>query len=307
MSEAVTSSEMVSPFEYPGARREGNFLVVGGSGEVIAMPASPRAAFDVLDEYLSARELPTLSDRIPVLAFGSNASPAGISRKMAILAEEDGDNSTFVTVPMLSATLAGHDVVWHGRPAQKGGIFAELLKSNDTKDTDVAVVVQFLTDEQLQAVHKKEGPTYGIGLVEGIDLGEGLLIDALAYIAEDASVLLDETGAPIAVSGINRNRSNLEVMNARQALSHILGSRAVIETLGRPYDPDEFLQEGRALELPRRKSRQLQVQRALNRDLLTWPYRYASRTARYKRTDFESLPRGTGVSLPAEKLPISEE
>ncbi len=98
-------------FPYPGARPDHSFLHEDGHGRVLrpggAAPWSWRLAEDGtdLDDWLADRGEPTLADRVPVLAYGSNACPA----KITWLRTELGLTGPVV---VLRATCTGLAAVW---------------------------------------------------------------------------------------------------------------------------------------------------------------------------------------------------
>lgn len=264
--------------------------------ELMPLSANTAEAMTEIDTYLADRQLPLLKDRVPVLAFGRNASPSGAATKAEKYSHGTVTTEQLSTIPMLKGTLSDHDVVWHGRPSQGSGYFAELLQSDDTKGTDVEAWVQFLTTEQLAAVHTTEGTTYGFTEVGGVDLGDGISIDAVGYTARQASVLLDSPdGKPIAVAGIDRSNSQLEVMDVRGALQHTLGQEAVAAALGDQYhgDAKTFFEQGQSIaKLSDKKLRQSAVHEALQATGISRDFRYANDGLHFGRAEIDSLPRG---------------
>jgi len=106
----------------------------------------------------------TLSGRVPVLAIGSNRAPEQLRRKF-------GDNAL---VPVTSARLRDHDVVYSAHMASYGSIPATLAPSPGTR---VGVSLTWLTPHQLERMHETEaiGVNYDYGVARDleIDIGPG--------------------------------------------------------------------------------------------------------------------------------------
>ena len=294
MNTPVSSYERQGIFDYPGTRHDGNFITDGV--EVIDIPQDPFRALEAADEYLRSHGLPLIEERIPVIAYGANANPAKMVEKFDSF-YTDGialTESALHTVPCMYATLPDTDVVWHGRPGQVGGYFAELYTGSETEGTEVSSLLTFLTEEQLALLHTTEGDTYSISVIKDVDLGGGLKIDAVAYVAGEASILInDETDAPISVAGVRRkSHSENAVYTVRDALNYTLADQDVA-ALALAQTPDEYIETGRMLKLSEKKARQTQVQSILEANGKSRKMQHvASTNNNYGRANFVSLPRG---------------
>lgn len=213
-----------------------------------------------------------------------------------------------LTVPCLYGHIEGSDVVWHGRPTQTGSYFSELYKGEETKDTKVQVVVQFLTTEQLAALHTTEGETYNITVLKNIDLGNGVEIDGVAYAAGESSILLDDQGRPISVKGVQRRDAQTDVKSAREALEYTLSNTAVKDAIGE-YTPDSYALEGTGLPLSEKRRRQERVEQALEQSQKSRPMTHeASFDNNYGRANFISLPKGLhGTHAGPHQLELMEQ
>jgi hypothetical protein len=105
-----------------------------------------------LNEYLGASKLPTLSERIPVVGIGSNASPLVTKSKI----EKYGSYGTDATVPMFVAKMKNIGVGYSGHFVFGGYIPAAPYHH---EENELEVTVAFFTKEQLAAVDSTE-PTY---------------------------------------------------------------------------------------------------------------------------------------------------
>lgn len=294
MKTTIGHYEKSTPLNYPGERHEDNFMLV--HGDVLeSLPVDPYEAIKQADELLASQGFAPVSERVPVLAFGRNASPEGAASKTEKYKNGIVSTDDLGTFPMLKASLKGHDVVWHGRPGQTSNYFAELVDTPQAPDASVEVWVQFLTTEQLASIHATEGVTYEVAEVPHVALGNGLEIDTIGYTAKAASNLLDDDGNKISVKGINREGHAGVEMNVREALDYTLGQEAVAAAMG-TITTDEFLEIGRTAPLAERKANQLKIQDALVAEGKSAPFAYANPGYRYFRADFDSLPRGIGQS-----------
>lgn len=117
--------------------------------------------YGVVEDY---DEGVSLSDRIPVLAVGSNRAPEQLRRKFG--------NSALV--PVTVARLDDHDVVYSAHVASYGSIPATLAPSPGTR---VSVSLTWLTQGQLDRMHETEavGVNYDYGVARNlaIDIGAG--------------------------------------------------------------------------------------------------------------------------------------
>ncbi|MCH9019667.1 MAG: hypothetical protein IIA73_04805 [Proteobacteria bacterium] len=140
--------------------------------------------------------VPGLDERVPVLAYGSNAAPEQLARKYAQL---DGD----VVIPVLRARLAGYDVVYAPHITGYGAIPATLEVSAATV---AGVAVAFLTAPQLALMHDTEiaALNYVYGRLSHLALefdGLPALDSVYAYLTLHGSLALD--GAPTALAAID--------------------------------------------------------------------------------------------------------
>lgn len=102
---------------------------------------------------------PDVSDRTPVLAVGSNQSPQQLARKFR------GEH--WGSIPTSRVHLFDFDTVYSAHVTGYGSIAATLHPSAGTR---VALYVNWLTDDQLAAMHKTElfSENYTYGQLEDI-------------------------------------------------------------------------------------------------------------------------------------------
>ena len=81
MSKTIDSFPYESPLEYPGKRNDTSYMLVEGSA-VVDLPTDPVEALARADGLLADKGLPGIEERIPVLAYGRNASPSGAATKL---------------------------------------------------------------------------------------------------------------------------------------------------------------------------------------------------------------------------------
>lgn len=228
------------PLLYPGERPGSSFCTDGNvvmyveamkSGNSLELLLDTPNGREHMDHYLHEQGLPLIGERIPVLAYGANGSPASLKQKFTIEGRPD-----LQVVPTLVGELEGFDVVWSNRPGQKGNFIAQLYTGLETKDTAVRVGVNFLTREQLLIMHGTE-MNYEIGQLEEIDVS-GVKIPALMYVGRE-TILVDNQGMPVAVKGISVKRRNLEASTTRDLLTVILNLPEVKQAL-HDHSPKEF-------------------------------------------------------------------
>ncbi len=103
-------------------------------------------------------------ERIPVLAYGSNASPQQLVRKFPDLGDD-------IAIPVLKTALPGFDVVYSARFSSYGAIPAMLAPS---PGTTLTTFVTWLTEDQLETMHDTElgpdrdGSAYTFGKLTGV-------------------------------------------------------------------------------------------------------------------------------------------
>lgn len=199
---------------YPGARPPGSY-VLDGDGSVIAVvpDASCTSGWRVegegcLDDWLEARGVPALGERVAVVSYGSNASPQKVLR-----------NGIGLPAINLRADLVSLAAVWCSGPRHlDGAIPATLAPRADHRESHV---LSYVLSEDLDALDSVEGHPLRY---ERRRLDPGRVVredgyqpdDALAYVgvSEDRLPVLDESGEAVLVS----DGSTLEEAQARAQL-----------------------------------------------------------------------------------------
>lgn len=143
-----------APLRYPGARPETAVLVT--EDEVIPLTASGNSIGDFIAEsdpaqrrvgtILVSMNQPAITKRTPVVAIGSNASPAQLRHKALT------DNFT-LPVPVMRGTMRGASVGYAPFISRFGYFPATIVLSPEAQ-ADVSVL--FLTDDQLVAMDATE-------------------------------------------------------------------------------------------------------------------------------------------------------
>jgi hypothetical protein len=180
--------------------------------------ASPRWALDYPYEqprrsYLQlgeqTLELPAegldLAGRGALLAYGANAAPLALSRKLAGLPA--------APLPMLRARLAGFDVVYSNHVSPYGAVPGTLHPS---PGTTVTAFVAYPDEEQLRALTATE-PNYELATLAGLDcrLEDGSRLEGLdAYLSRHGPWLLD--GFPAALAEVDASGRRFEQLTQRQ-------------------------------------------------------------------------------------------
>jgi hypothetical protein len=146
-----------------------------------------------------------LAGREPLLAYGANASPRALARKLADLAPSP--------LPLLRAHLTGFDVVYSDHVSPYGAVPGTLHPSPGTV---VTAFVSYPDDEQRQALTATE-PNYELETLRDLDCrleGGGTVAELDAYLSRHGPRLLD--GAPVALAEIEATGRAFAQLDQRQ-------------------------------------------------------------------------------------------
>lgn len=155
-------------------------------------------------------EEPDLAGRRPLLAYGANASPAILTRKLAPLPEEP--------LPVLRAELAEFDVVYSAHISPYGAVSSTLQHS---PGTTAPVFVAYPNEQQLAALTATEGN------YELRELGELSLRTELGATPEAVLVYisrhgcLDVDGSEVGLAAIESRQRRFPSMGEVEVLEHV--------------------------------------------------------------------------------------
>jgi hypothetical protein len=145
------------------------------------------------------RTLPVPPEEIDVqgrralLAYGANASPEALTRKLAALPPDP--------IPVLRVSLSGWDVVYSAHVTRYGAVPAAVVASPGTV---ASVHLVFPNDEQLAALAATEGQNYRLerlpGFTAELEIGGEGPREIDAFISVHGPLLLD--GSPVALTAI---------------------------------------------------------------------------------------------------------
>lgn len=148
---------------------------------------------------LGARTLPVPPQEIDVegrralLAYGANASPEALTRKLAHLPPRP--------IAVLRVSLSGWDVVYSAHVTRYGSVPAAVVASPGTV---ASVHLVFPDDEQLAALAATEGQNYRLEQLSGftaeLEIGGESPAEIDAFISVHGPLLLD--GSPVALAAI---------------------------------------------------------------------------------------------------------
>ncbi len=150
-------------------------------------------------------------DRTPLLAYGSNASPEVLARKL-------GGSTREKPVLALRATLTDFDIVYSAHISRYGSIPAALKRSSGTK---VAVFVLYLTEKQLALISATE-PNYERVMLSDVSCkleGGETLTELAAYLSRHGCLLAD--GSEIALTAVEARNRTFPAMSQREVLEHV--------------------------------------------------------------------------------------
>jgi hypothetical protein len=181
--------------------------------------------------------------RTPVLAYGSNAAPRVLSRKLAL------SDQPVLVVP---ARLSEFDAVYSAHISPYGAIPATLQRSSGT---EIRVHVIYMTEAQIGVISATE-PNYEPRLLEGIEcrLEDGeVLSEVSAYISRHGCLLLD--GAELALAAVSATGRTLAAMSEPEVMEQVRSSLCPQDELDAfvlANVTDPTLSQVRSAQLPRR-------------------------------------------------------
>lgn len=188
--------------------QEQSEVVARALGYPYAIPLDSYAVVEGEIVDVAAAEV-DLADRIPLLAYGSNAAPEVLSRKLAAAPDP---------VPVLRTDLRDFDVVYSAHISRYGSVPATLRRS---PGTEVRAFVAYLTSEQLRLVSATE-PNYELARLDrpSCTLAEG---DALAelnvYVSRHGCLLLDER--EVTLAEVEARDRRFAAMDQREVLGRV--------------------------------------------------------------------------------------
>jgi hypothetical protein len=199
-----------------------------GSWKVLAEEGEAPVQVSALGErYAAARK----ARRWPVIAYGSNANPDALRRKLS-----KGAPPLFV--PLLAATLPGFDTVYSAHVSTYGAIPATLYAS---PGASLSTYVLLLDEEQLELMDATE-PNYRRNLLrvrDRLQLEDGpSLAEAYAYMSRWGALSVD--GSPVGLQAVEVAGGEVERrMSEPEALEHVrrlLGAGESVEEFVRGVD-----------------------------------------------------------------------
>ena len=162
----------------------------------LAYPYDPPAGSFV---QVGDRTLPVPPEEIDVdgrralLAYGANASPEALTRKLAHLPPRP--------IPVLRISLRGWDVVYSAHVTRYGAVPAAVVASPGTV---ASVHLVFPDDEQLEAIAATEGQNYRlerlVDFTAELEIGGEGPREIDAFVGVHGPLLLD--GSPVALAAI---------------------------------------------------------------------------------------------------------
>lgn len=221
---------------------ERNDVVERALGYPYGAPSGPFAQLG--HQTLSPDEIEIdREERTPVLAYGSNAAPKVLSRKLAL------SDQPVLVVP---ARLREFDVVYSAHISPYGAIPATLQRS---PGTEVRVHVIYMTSAQIGVISATE-PNYEPELLEGIEcrLEDGEeLSEVSAYISRHGCLLGD--GSEIALAAVTASGRTFAAISEPEAMELVRSSLCPdidLETFVLANVTDPILSQARTAQLPRR-------------------------------------------------------
>ncbi len=175
---------------------------------------SPRGSFLYQDGEILEFHPDQITNRIPVLAFGSNKAPTQLQRKFGHL-----PNSI---IPVEAVTLHDFDVVFAAHVTSYGSIPAML---QHCPNVEVKIAITWLDEAQLEVMHQTElsAANYAYAKLENIKLirsNNNAKTEAFAYVGKRGHLLLSPKNTNgIAISDIHAKNRTWEEKTTAEILS----------------------------------------------------------------------------------------
>jgi hypothetical protein len=150
---------------------------------------------------------PDLAGRAPLLAYGANAAPAALARKLAALAE--------APLPFLRAELEDHDVVYSAHVSFHGAVPANL---HESPGTVAPLFLAYPNEEQLAALSATE-PNYELVRIDSLRCrleGGEEVGEAAAYLSRHGS--LSVGGSAVALAAVESSGRRLPALSEPEVL-----------------------------------------------------------------------------------------
>ncbi len=185
-------------------------------------------------------------ERVPMLAYGSNAAPEVLARKLAL-----SDQPVLV----LPAWLDGFDVVYSAHISPYGAIPATLQRS---PGTEVRVHLVYMTEAQVGLVSATE-PNYESATIAGASCrpdDDDPVFDPAAYLSRHGCLLVE--GAEVALAAVEARGRSLAQLTEAEAIEHVRLTTAPdtdTESFVLANVTDPALSQTRTAQLPRRPLR----------------------------------------------------
>lgn len=181
----------------------------------LAYPYDPPAGSFV---QIGDRTLPVPPEEIDVegrralLAYGANASPEALTRKLAHLPPRP--------IPVLRVSLSGWDVVYSAHVTRYGSVPAAVVASSGTV---ASVHLVFPDDEQLAALAATEGRNYRleqpVEFTAELEIGGEGPAEIDAFISIHGPLLLD--GSPVALAAIPARRRVFPALTTPEMIDRV--------------------------------------------------------------------------------------
>lgn len=227
------------PETYPGDRPPTSYLLLDDVVCPVALDdweapevLTPRGDTEPLDAVLARSGLPSLAERVAVLAYAGNRNPATLRIKLRNYGYRPPGSA--VALPVLRGTIAGADVAACGLSGQ-GYLYGDLLVEPDlVRDTRCEVWLTLVDPDQLRVLHESEIGTgdYAAARFGGVEAGRALRGPVLGYAARRPCFVSPELGRPLAFGSVEAERRALPEMMPMEMLDHVLDVLALRERVG---------------------------------------------------------------------------
>ncbi len=214
---------VVLGYAYPYAREPGAYLFVNGAAYPyveLSDDLLAHATVQVGSTTVAASKLLRklgLADRItrrriPVIAYGSNATVSALTRKYVAAAVPE-----VAVIPVTRALLRDYDVVWSPHLVFNGAMPATIVRSRGTL---VEVWVNWLDDVELQRMHETEdaGTLYSYGELSRVRIISPVNLSAAPHVYVDCHGALALDGVVQAIGRVPAYGRRYPAIDSEQAM-----------------------------------------------------------------------------------------
>ncbi len=233
------------PLVHPGKRPPTSY-VMNGDGKIFLMKdldkGAKRATIETIDgqvkinDFLKHHQVASLEERIPVIAYGTNACPGQLEYKFRPISN--------LIVPVLKGQIEGWDT-YYKFIFSAGYAYAQLIPA---QHVTVEAWVTLLDQIQYERMNLTEGvlendPDYRVGILRSFQIDRSDKVEALVYVGNTRILISPECkgqkDTPISIEEIPAEGRETPALFQEEILNHGLDIFDLHEFM-RSYKKDEM-------------------------------------------------------------------